>query len=345
MHDLQALQTTVQHNCHISDARYAGQHTMCIFLLKMREYFRWESGLGFEDTIPRDQLGDWLVAREALWDEVEEQDYAPLTIDGSELDPFDSAAINRHLLPAGLVYSAGYGQWSKPHFVLAELDHHQHRDGFHLHQAGRELARDLVAPPAMTQNTDIFVRRESLRRLLWERVEEWTWRKGAKPPAALAGYDFVGDPVGALEQMTDHELHSVTLHEFGEGVSGRRLGQDWRDLVASLPRSRAEMLARGIKDHLADCLVTLPSLIDDGNDSSIHFFIANLKAIRRSLFPSLVAAYEQWSIDGDPAPLRAVAARGAEHWERSALRLLAEFRAGPEDCKQRIEALEASLTL
>jgi len=45
MHDLSTLQATVQRNCHISDARHAGQHSLCIFLLKMREYYRRESGI------------------------------------------------------------------------------------------------------------------------------------------------------------------------------------------------------------------------------------------------------------------------------------------------------------
>ena len=40
MYDIESLRTTVQHNCHISDARYAGHNALCIFLLKMREYFR-----------------------------------------------------------------------------------------------------------------------------------------------------------------------------------------------------------------------------------------------------------------------------------------------------------------
>lgn len=345
MYDIESLRTTVQNNCHISDARYAGHNSLCIFLLKMREYFRWESGLGYDDHIPRTELADWLSAREALWDEVEAQDFAPLVIAGAEFDPFDSEAINRRLLPVGLVYSAGYGQWAKPHFVLAELEHHQTRDGFHIHISGRELARDLIAPPAMTQNSDIFVRRESLQRLLWERVQEWTWGEKSSHPEALATYDFSVDPVGALQRMTDHELHSVTLHELGEGVSGRRLGPDWRELVTQLPRCRAELLARSAKDHLADCLVTLPTLLDEGNDASIHFFFANLTAMRRSLFPGLASAYQQWLIDADPAPLRALAATGVIHWEHVANRMLDEFRAAPDGCNQRIEALEALFKL
>ena len=31
---------TVQRNCHIADARHAGDYTLCVYLLKMREFYR-----------------------------------------------------------------------------------------------------------------------------------------------------------------------------------------------------------------------------------------------------------------------------------------------------------------
>ena len=40
--DIKQLSDTVQLNCHISDARHAGNYTLCIYLLKMREFYRWE---------------------------------------------------------------------------------------------------------------------------------------------------------------------------------------------------------------------------------------------------------------------------------------------------------------
>ena len=38
MLNLGQLVNTVQKNCHISDARHAGDFTLCIFLLKMMEH-------------------------------------------------------------------------------------------------------------------------------------------------------------------------------------------------------------------------------------------------------------------------------------------------------------------
>jgi hypothetical protein len=43
MLNLGQVVATVQKNCHISDAQYAGDYTLCIFLLKMREFYRWEN--------------------------------------------------------------------------------------------------------------------------------------------------------------------------------------------------------------------------------------------------------------------------------------------------------------
>ena len=44
MQDVQALSAVVQRNCDISDARHARDFTMCVYLLRMREYYRWAKG-------------------------------------------------------------------------------------------------------------------------------------------------------------------------------------------------------------------------------------------------------------------------------------------------------------
>ena len=63
MLNLGHLVNTVQKNCHISDARHAGDFTLCIFLLKMREFYRWEQGLPFGAALGRGEVGDWLAGR------------------------------------------------------------------------------------------------------------------------------------------------------------------------------------------------------------------------------------------------------------------------------------------
>ncbi|MEZ5447490.1 MAG: hypothetical protein R3E95_10555 [Thiolinea sp.] len=50
---------------------------------------------------------------------------------------------------------------------LGELTERVEEGDYTILVAGREWARDLEAPPAMSQGRQIFIRRESLRRLLW----------------------------------------------------------------------------------------------------------------------------------------------------------------------------------
>jgi hypothetical protein len=346
MQDLDTLKAAVQGNCHISDAQFAGQHSLCVFLLKMREYFRWERGYGYADSLPREAVGDWLVERERLWETLGERPYAPLSWAGSDYDPFDVAPLNDALLAEGYVYGAGYGQWCKPHFFLAHLREVARDDGLTLLVCDGELARDLVAPPAMTQGGVVYVRRDAIRRMLWEKVDEWRWRKQDGPmPHAMAAYGFDDDLEAALERMTDAETRTVTLHEMGEHRAGALLGESWRGMVMGLARSRAELLARAVKDHLADCLSTLPGLIAAENIASLHFFHSNLRGMRRQLFPKLLTAFEAWHEHGRLEPLDAAVAAGRSHWQQTAQRMLAAYRADPEHHAAAIEAMEADIVL
>ncbi len=65
----QELISQVQHNCDISDANHAGNYTLCIYLLKMREYYRWIHALDFSDckmvpkTSPKGSLNNSLGKR------------------------------------------------------------------------------------------------------------------------------------------------------------------------------------------------------------------------------------------------------------------------------------------
>ena len=70
---------------------------MCVYLLKMREYFRWEKNYAYGSTLPQKELGDWLTAREELWGRLEGKPFTPIEIDGRHHDPFDTGAINQAL--------------------------------------------------------------------------------------------------------------------------------------------------------------------------------------------------------------------------------------------------------
>jgi hypothetical protein len=145
LRNLPELAHAVQRNCDISDARYAGEYGMCTFLLKMREYYRWENELPFAHALPRNELGDWLSAREARWSEIEAEDFAPLPLASGALDPLAADRANRELLPQGLVYSAGYGRFAKPVFFLGKLERVEERAGLTVLVSSCEYARELAA--------------------------------------------------------------------------------------------------------------------------------------------------------------------------------------------------------
>ncbi len=56
--DLDRVIATVRRNCHISDAQHAGDLSLCTFLLKMRELYRWERGWPLSRELPRAEVGD-----------------------------------------------------------------------------------------------------------------------------------------------------------------------------------------------------------------------------------------------------------------------------------------------
>lgn len=325
--NLDQLRQDVQTNCNIADARHAGEDTLCVYLLKMRELYRWEQGLGFDQEPPKDTLGDWLKNREALWEALEEAAFEDLAVSETRYDPFDAAAINAALAPHALVYSAGLGRGAKPHFFLGELEREERHNGYRIYVAGREFARDLGAPPAMSQGKHIYIRRESLRRMLWERVEEWRWNRPETPMGrAVACYDFDADINAALEAMTANELESALLHELGELKAGEQLGPEWEDMLIELPRSKAEFIARAVRDLLADCLSTLPGLLEQDNVAALHFYAGNLGGMRKELFPGFLKAYRRWLENDDPAPLHALIEQGREHWRDVGRTLLALYR-------------------
>lgn len=321
--DFDRLVAAVQKNCHISDARHARGMTLCTYLLEMREFYRWEAGIAPGAPLERAAVGAWLNAREALWETLEAEDFAPVPVAGREYAPFEVAAINQALVPRGLVYGAGIGRFGKPHFFLGELERHEVRDGLTVLVSGREHARDLGALPAALQGDTAFVRRAAMRQWLWEKAEAWMMKRTPGPLAlALAAHGFEDDAEAALSRMVDAETETAILHERGEHAAGRLLGAAWEERLASGCPRRAEILMRAVRDHLADSLVTLPTLLEREAWPSLLFWLANLDGMRRELWPAL-ANFEATKVGAGGTALAERVRQGAEHFERVARRLLA----------------------
>jgi len=318
---------TVQHNCHIADARHAGDYTLCIYLLKMREMYRWEQGIDFKTLLTTDDVGEWLTAREGVWDEVEEQEYRAIHINDKEHEPFDNDLINTLLDEKNLVYNAGLGIRCRPHFFIAELEKRIHHDEYTIYISGKEYARDMAAPAAMAQQNKIFIRRESLRRVIWEILDDARVQGLDNPlTRAMSFYDFEKDAEQALDRMAEVEIDNVIQHEVGEVQAGHYLGEEWNDMVAELAKTQAEIMLRAIRDHIADSMTTLPvllqKLLQNKNEASLHFYFGNMTAMRKHLAPGLLDAYESWHDSGSLDKLEEMASRSLIHWQTIAAEVI-----------------------
>ena len=293
---LDSLVAAVRSNCRVSDARHARNMTMCTYLLEMRELYRWEHGYALDAVLPREDVGAWLSDREAQWDAIEHADYRPLPLSGELVEPYAAEEVNDRLVPAGWVYGAGVGRSRKPQFFVAELEREEWRDGVRVLIAGREHARDVAPAPAALRGNTIYVRTDALQRLLWERAELWNRRRAAGPlKAALDACGFADGPMAALKRMADAETETLILHELGERAAAEWLSPAWERMLGGFAERRAELFARAVRDHLADCTVTLPVLLARGAATSIDLWFAGLDGMRRELFPRLRGAYDAWS--------------------------------------------------
>lgn len=344
--ELQDLTTQVQYNCHISDALHARNYSLCIYLLKMREYFRWEHDFGYDERLPEKQLGTWLVERERLWESLEEEDYQAIHVDGLSYAPFEPVPVNDALLPSRLVYSGGYGGLSKPHFFLADLVHTETLHGQRIFITTREHARDLTAPPAMSLAGEIYVRRDSLQRMLWEKIEEWRWhQKENAMSRTLAHYPVNSNLHQALSEMTSLETDAVVQHELGELEAGQLLGPKWEVMLNAIWHTRAELVSRAVRDHLADCLTTLPKLLDEKRHASLHFYMANLSGMRQVIFPALQQAYQHWVDTDSLRAMRETVLRGKEHWLGIARQLLDAYADEDNAAAERIDAASQGIEM
>lgn len=336
----QQLVSQVQYNCDISDARHAGNYTLCIYLLKMREYYRWIHALEFSDDFDASAMSRWLRSKEDTWDRVVDESFRNISFAEQEYDPFDTDALNRQLQRDQLFYHAGIGQKAVQHFFIADLVDESRVNGIRINITGREYARDLTAPPAISSRSEIIVRRESLKRMCWERYQEWNWSRLQNPMGtALSYYPFDHDIPAALELMVSTEQDTLIHHELGEMAISRDYGPAWSDMMLKLLGGKAELLARSVRDHLADCLHTLPFLAEQDNPASIHFYFANLTHLRKELFPSAKETYRLWCDHGDSSILADLAQRASVHWRELVQSILEIDRASPENPATDIIAL------
>ncbi len=308
MLDREELARTVQQNCTISDASHAGLFSICGLALRLRDLYKWERELAPWEAHDARKILDWIGDREDNWDQVGQTAYAPLPVNGNAYDTFDTASINALLAEEGLFYGAGYAQRLKPTFFLAEIEQQSDLRKHPVLLLGRELARDLLTLPALSQDNCIVVRQEAARLFLWDQM---TYIK----PSGKAAFKWglkrcgVGDTNPDALRKAFHTIFDVQrttyiYHELGEIEDTTFDRMLWREIIGAFPHSPTELLARAVKDLLADTGPggPLAHIVQEQNSAALAFYVAFSDGLVKELFPHIKPAFKafcesgQWSL-------------------------------------------------
>ncbi len=294
----------IQHNCNISDARDHGVYSMCTMVLKLRNLYKWEHGIEpWQEAEPADLL-EWIDGKEKYWQTIADQEYRKLSLNGSEYSPADLAEINNAVAQTGMVYGCGYGRSMKAVFFLAEKKEELQISGCKVVILGKERAKEMASPFAMTQDGVVYVRRESLRYFLWDQIQELrsSCRTAFRHALLLHG---VLDKEGQLSQkllkekidaIAEAELNLFIYHEIGELLQTTLDSATLQKIITTFPASVIELVCRSLKDVLADTHPQglLTHLISAKRETSLSFYIGFLDGLRKMLFPEIFEAFNRF---------------------------------------------------
>jgi hypothetical protein len=325
MYDLDPLIRQVRRNCDISDARHAGMFSICGLALRLRDLFKWEKGLSpWEEGGPAEVI-EWIGAREERWETLAGSDYANLPLAGMRFDPFDTAGLNQMLEPQGLYYGAGYARGLKPTFFLAVIDSRRQIGRGTIYGLGRELARDLLTLPAMSQGSAILMRDEAARLFLWDQIA-YASPSGRKALATALDACGLSDHHPDALQYHEGRLLEVQRtihlhHELGELQDATFDRALWQEIIAAFPGTRVEFLVRHIKDFLADTCPsgTLPHICRTRNAAALAFYVLFADSMSKTLWPLLFDSFDDFvrtraweSVEHAAAAARVAASRLAD---------------------------------
>jgi hypothetical protein len=331
---IESVVQQVSLNCNISDARYAGLHSICGLALRLRDLYKWEHRLEPWVEMDSSEILDWIGEKEESWEELSEKEFQEITILDHRYDPFDSEEINAVLKPYGLMYGAGYAYSLRPTFFLAVIQEVEEIFGHPVYVLGRELARDLLTLPAFSQGDAVLIRKESGRYSLWDRI--FFLKKSGRNALRFALESF-GMKDYDLKSIQSHlaglfsvEMDSYIYHELGEiedMVFDRTL---WREIVATYPHSPIELLVRSVKDILADTNEhgTLRHILEGRKSVSLGLYVAFLDGLSKELFPEMREAFSEFVRSGDWKVIRIATEDGFQRAKNLAVEITRIFLKG-----------------
>ena len=319
----------VRWNCDIASAGQSGHFSLCGFLLRLRQLYKWEHGLAPWREPEVAAVLEWIARRERTWDDLEEASWRTLAWGEAAIDPFAVEVLNRHLLPQGLAYGAGLSRGLTPTFFLGELLEARRVGELTILILGPELARDLDASPALCQGTLIYARRQALAFYLWDRLADPVQQGNAYLNLALKAYNLpltklLRDPEAYQEQFNAFlagELEAVIRHEMGEALEPS-LKDAFPAVLERFPQTRVELWVRTLKDALADVndWGRLAYLVREQCLPSLAVMLAWRPGLLPALLPELEPAFKELLATGAWEVMDAA--------RRQALRRLRETAAG-----------------
>ncbi|SDB44522.1 hypothetical protein SAMN05660653_02136 [Desulfonatronum thiosulfatophilum] len=307
--DLQFLQSQVQSNCHISDANFSGSFSLCGLLLRMRDLYKWESGLAPWEEPEHGLILEWVEQREELWAELEGQECKALKFDNACIGPFEVEEVNSRCAALGCLYGAGYVLGMKPSFFLALPVEETVINGLKIYTVEHELCRDIFVTPVMRQGDRIIARRQAMESLIWDVVQEQ--RPSVRPALdfALAGYGLdsrellqrPNDFQSAYQHMVREELRIWVHHEIGEAAEDAFPGDVWHQMVANTCQTLAEVFIRAVKDLLADThphgLLAFMAARD--SKPSLGLYLAMMRPLSKLLFMEIFRIFPEFTRTGE----------------------------------------------
>lgn len=322
MLNLEEIAGQVLKNCDISDSQYAGFYSICGLALRLRDLYKWEKGI--DPWIEKDssEVLEWIEGKEQKWDKLTERHFEGITIFGTTYDPFDTKKINAVLETYGVIYGSGYAYSLKPTFFLAKIEDKKEIDGHTVYILGRELARDLLTIPALSQDDSILIRQEPAKLFFWDQILYLKKSGRFALKFALASYGLSGKNLNkvqqSLEKIVTDEMGRYIYHELGEIQDTIFNRHTWREIIATFPHTPIELLARSIKDLLADTndYGTLRFIIRERKASSLAFYVAFIDGLMKELFPEIRHAFKKfintrdWNIIEDAVDAGYLTAQG-----------------------------------
>ncbi len=207
-------------------------------------------------------------------------------------------------------------------------------DGYSVYILGRELARDLLTMPALSQDDFILIRQEAAKLFLWDLI--FFIKKSARGTLrfALESYGVKEqDPTALrlnLARISAAEIETYIYHELGE-IRDTVFDRDiWRDMIATFPHTPIELLARVVKDLLADTNQhgNLHHILRERKTASLALYAAFLDGLRKELFPELKEAFQAFMETDNWQVIEEAISKGHERAKDYAEVMCSLFRKG-----------------